>query len=147
MYYSLPCILSELLLCYLHFLGRHFLKWFLIWFCIETSGPGFLSSLYVNLKNATQHWEGRDRWFGTFQNKKLITERLFYLYFWRMEHMALIAVSAVTVTTLMGVILSPGTAAALQAGQVKSAIPFGNLGALVDLGVLLICFALLLLQL
>lgn len=61
--------------------------------------------------------------------------------------MALIAVSAVTVTTLMGVILSPGTAAALQAGQVKSAIPFGNLGTLVDLGVLLICFALLLHQL
>lgn len=60
--------------------------------------------------------------------------------------MALIAVSVVTVTTQMGVILSPGTAAALQAGQVKSAIAFVDLGVLVDLrvwGILLVCFALL----
>lgn len=60
--------------------------------------------------------------------------------------MALIAVSVVTVTTQMGVILSLGTAAALRAGQVKSAIAFVDLGVLVDLGiwgVLLVCFALL----
>jgi len=36
-----------------------------------------------------------------------------------MEHMVLIAVSAVTVTTQMGAIPSPVTAAALLAGQVK----------------------------
>lgn len=48
--------------------------------------------------------------------------------------MALIAVSVVTATTQMGVTLSLGTAAALQAGQVKSAIPFVNLGGLFILG-------------
>lgn len=36
-----------------------------------------------------------------------------------MEHMVLIAVNAVTVTTQMGAIPSPVTAAALLAGQVK----------------------------
>lgn len=36
-----------------------------------------------------------------------------------MEHMVLIAVNVVTVATQMGVILSPATAAVLQAGQVK----------------------------
>lgn len=77
-------------------------------------------------------------------------EAFFYLYFWRMEHMALIAVSVVTATTRTGAILSLATAAALQAGQVKSAISFGNLGAWLDFGAwrgLLICFALLLHQL
>lgn len=49
--------------------------------------------------------------------------------------MVLIAVSVVTVATQMGVILSLVTAAVLQAGQVKLAITFVNLGAFVVLGV------------
>lgn len=57
-------------------------------------------------------------------------EAFFNLYFWRMEHMALTAVSVVTVTTPMGVTLSPATAAALQAGQVKSAITLAWFGTL-----------------
>lgn len=49
--------------------------------------------------------------------------------------MVLIAVSVVTVATQMGVILSLVIAAVLQAGQVKLAITFVNLGAFVVLGV------------
>lgn len=45
-----------------------------------------------------------------------------------MEHMVLTAVNVVTVAMQMGVILSPVTAAVLQAGQVKLAITFVNLG-------------------
>lgn len=48
--------------------------------------------------------------------------------------MVLIAVNAVTVAMQMGAILSPVTAAVLQAGQVKLAITFVNLGGFVGLG-------------
>lgn len=65
--------------------------------------------------------------------------------------MVLIAVNVVTVAMQMGVILSPVTAAALQAGQVKLAIIFVNLGGVccfvVFFGYLVGCFALLLHQL
>lgn len=61
--------------------------------------------------------------------------------------MVLIAANVVTVATQMGAILSPVTAAALQAGQVKLAITFVNLWGfccLRFLGGLVGCFALLL---
>jgi len=68
-----------------------------------------------------------------------------------MEHTVLIAVNAVTVATQMGAILSPVTAAVLQAGQVKLVITIVNLGGFVVLGfflgVLVGFFALLLHQL
>lgn len=48
--------------------------------------------------------------------------------------MVLIAVNVVTVATQMGAILSPVTAAALQAGQVKLAITFVNLWGFCCLG-------------
>lgn len=51
-----------------------------------------------------------------------------------MEHMVLIAVNVVTVAMQMGVILSPVTAAVLQAGQVKLVITFVNLGEVVVWG-------------
>lgn len=48
--------------------------------------------------------------------------------------MVLIAVNVVTVAMQMGVILSPVTAAVLQAGQVKLVITFVNLGGVVVWG-------------
>lgn len=57
--------------------------------------------------------------FAHFTAKNLITDFFFIYIFGRMEHMVLIAVNVVTVTTQMGAIPSPVTAAALLAGQVK----------------------------
>lgn len=69
------------------------------------------------------------------QQKNWLLRVFFFIYiFGRMEHMVLIAVNAVTVTTQMGAIPSPVTAAALLAGQVKWATLW-NLGLF-----LFVCF-------